>query len=676
MSLAFLNPLLLFGLAAVILPVLIHRLTRRKALRRNFSAVRLLLHSRNLIARPQRLKHLLLLALRITAVASLVLMAARPMLVRPGILAVSEEGTRVLILDNSASMGYSDSDGQRYQRAKEAAQAIIKNLQPTSNIFIMPTVIPSQRLGNAPDTKLHSGGDQGGSEEPTQAYSEVRREERRSDSAASCKGNEGIRMKAAWYGWMTKEAAAKYVASLPLSSAKGEPGSALSGALQKLKRVRGSKEIIIISDTAKSDWQRFNLAGIGTIPADVHLTFLRVGGKARDGNVAVKEVRLKEGDLVAGTPIRLEAIIANLSDQPTSTVVQLTMGNTRIGQTVLQFTGKEERSAYYDVRLDRPGSLQGQVRLSPDKLPSDDHVDFALNVREKIKVLVVDGDPRGSMRNSESYYVSLALQPRNAELSPFQPRVVSEKEYGDIDPKTYEALFLLNVAKPQPSRMAALAEQGKHVFIFLGDRVLPEAYNSLPLFPWRLGEIRETDAQRPQHVTRIDDNDEALGQFSQGGKQSLEGAAIRKYFKIVAAPAKGLLTLENQDSLLLKSSFGKGKIFLYASSADADWNDLPLKAAYVSLIQGLVKEAAGLTRNGHPAYTSVGEPAIPSEESDLVKLSDDDVRTQFPGMQVQLKEYSKGPSDRLGAGSRELWVYLLGFLMLAIAIETGLANRL
>jgi hypothetical protein len=45
MSLAFLNPLFLFGLAAGILPVLIHRLTEKKAIPKKFSAVRLLLES-------------------------------------------------------------------------------------------------------------------------------------------------------------------------------------------------------------------------------------------------------------------------------------------------------------------------------------------------------------------------------------------------------------------------------------------------------------------------------------------------------------------------------------------------------------------------------------------------------------------------------------------------------
>ena len=130
MSLTFLNPLILLGLAAAALPILIHRLTHRKAVRRNFSAVRLLLHSQNLMARPQRLKHLLLLGLRVTAIAALVIMAARPMLVRPGLLAVGEGGAKVLLIDNSVSMGYKDAQGQRYERAKEAARHIINGLSP------------------------------------------------------------------------------------------------------------------------------------------------------------------------------------------------------------------------------------------------------------------------------------------------------------------------------------------------------------------------------------------------------------------------------------------------------------------------------------------------------------------------------------------------------------------
>ena len=89
--------------------------------------------------------------------------------------------------------------------------------------------------------------------------------------------------------------------------------------------------------------------------------------------------------------------------------------------------------------------------------------------------------------------------------------------------------------------------------------------------------------------------------------ESLKGASFQRYFKIEGS-TKNLLTLENKDPLLVEADLGKGKLFLFASSADLDWNDLPLKAAYLPLIQGLLKEAVGLTRDSLPAGIRFGEP--------------------------------------------------------------------
>src|SRR4030067_340777 len=111
MSFTFLNPLFLFGLAAGVLPILIHRLTQRKAIPRKFSAVRLLLQSQRVTARPQRLKELLLLALRILAILGIVFMMARPVLMRSGIAALPSGGAMVILLDNSLSIDFRELRG-------------------------------------------------------------------------------------------------------------------------------------------------------------------------------------------------------------------------------------------------------------------------------------------------------------------------------------------------------------------------------------------------------------------------------------------------------------------------------------------------------------------------------------------------------------------------------------
>ena len=56
---------------------------------------------------------------------SLVLMMARPVLTRRVLLATVESGNKILILDNSLSMGYREERGERYDLAKRAAKEVI-----------------------------------------------------------------------------------------------------------------------------------------------------------------------------------------------------------------------------------------------------------------------------------------------------------------------------------------------------------------------------------------------------------------------------------------------------------------------------------------------------------------------------------------------------------------------
>ena len=157
MSLSFINPLFLFALAAGILPILIHRLTRRKALTKKFSAVRLLIQSQQNMARPQRLKHFFLLALRILAVVTLVLLVARPILIQPGLLTMSGEGATVILLDNSASMGYRDEGGERFEAAKRAGKEILRNL--SGQVLVVPLVSSPGRISEKEEARWTGAGE-------------------------------------------------------------------------------------------------------------------------------------------------------------------------------------------------------------------------------------------------------------------------------------------------------------------------------------------------------------------------------------------------------------------------------------------------------------------------------------------------------------------------------------
>jgi len=654
MNLTFLNPLFLWGLPAVVLPILIHRLTQRKALQRKFSAVRLILQSQRITARPQRLKHLLLLALRILAVMSFVFLMARPVLTRPGLAALRGIGARAVIFDNSLSMGFGEDRGERFQLAKKAVREALGDFE--GQVAFFPTVEPPARPGS--DKKV---------------------------------------------GWMKPEDVLTEMDALPLSFGRGQTTSALGSAYQHLKDLKIPKQVLIVSDLARGDWEPLDLGKLGTV-SDADVTFLRIGRPERDPNACVKNVSLVEGEPVIGTPARLEVIVSNFSDRAQTALTQISLSGTKIDQKSIELKPGEDGKVYFELFFERSGWTDGEVRISGDRLPQDDVFYFVLNVREKLKVLVVDGDPKTSLRASGSYYVVSALRPGGFEGSPFLVRVVTEEEMAGIDLTRFDALFLLNVARVIPSRLSPFLDQGRPVFVFLGSRVSPEDYNALSFFPWRIMETKDSD-QRPERIAQVDSSHASLRSLTKEG-DSLKSASFYRYFKI-EGPSRNLLTLASQDPLLAEADVGRSKLLVFTSSANLDWNDLPLKAAFLPLIQGLLKETVGLSRDSLPAGSRVGEAFPekvrpiqlkgvqggagiyqffppsgevrrgvnpPYEESDLLKMGESELKKKFGTIDARVLDYEEGALRNRQEGRKELWPPLFALLLIVVAAEMVLAN--
>ena len=77
---SLINPLILFGLGLIAIPVILHFLLRSKPKKLLFPALRLIQQRRTMNVRRLRLRHIWLLLLRIGVIALLVLAIARPSL--------------------------------------------------------------------------------------------------------------------------------------------------------------------------------------------------------------------------------------------------------------------------------------------------------------------------------------------------------------------------------------------------------------------------------------------------------------------------------------------------------------------------------------------------------------------------------------------------------------------
>src|SRR5579862_8149929 len=124
---SFLTPLFLVGLGAVAVPILIHLIQRERKRVVQFPSLMFLQRIPYQSVRRRRIRHWLLLAMRLAALARVVLAFARPV-IQQGALAIAPAGGArevVILLDRSASMGY----GDHWQKARAAAHAVVAGLE-------------------------------------------------------------------------------------------------------------------------------------------------------------------------------------------------------------------------------------------------------------------------------------------------------------------------------------------------------------------------------------------------------------------------------------------------------------------------------------------------------------------------------------------------------------------
>jgi hypothetical protein len=221
-------------------------------------------------------------------------------------------------------------------------------------------------------------------------------------------------------------------------------------------------------------------------------------------------------------------------------------------------------------------------------------------------------------------------------------------------------------------------------------------------------DIQEKEGLKPERIGQIDFSHDALKGFSASGGESLKSALFGRYLPI-EGNGKNLLTLESGFPLLAQANIGQGKLYLFTSSADLDWNDLPLKAGYLPLIQGLLKEATAMGKDsslqsgrygsepegnippvqvrgeqgGLGVYKFFGETGeswrgvnLPPEESNLAKMTEGEVGRKFGSLSVKVAQFKEGGTGNLRGGRKEAWPYLLGFLLVVLSVEMGVAGRI
>jgi hypothetical protein len=583
----FVNPALVAGLAAAALPLLIHLLNRQRHKPVRWAAMRFVLAAYRKTRRRVELENLLLLLLRMGAVALLALALARPFTGRDSPLAGLTDTRKdvVVVLDASASMGQREGVESVFERARERARALGRGLSGAhgdrlrlilagGHPRLLSWTSPEQALAllDALETPTCEPLDLAG------ALAEVLRLARETQSGGA--SNLEVHLLTD----MQRRAFLPYEGA----ETKDDPGSrALDEVLDGLR-----------------------LLAVRVVVEDL------CGGERVPPNVSVESVRALGEIYAAGLPSDIAVALANHGAQARSGVrVALAVDGERRPSQLVDLEPRSSAEAVFSVTFGKSGEHLVVATVEGDRLALDNERAQVFAVPDSLRVLLVDGDPAGVIDEDEVGLLRAVLDPSGDDSSaggsgpaPFQPALVHAEEFGatELSLANFDAVWIANldrVTQPVAERLEQFVSAGGLLVISCGDAMDLSAWNQRLykadgdcLLPAELGRKLEVPLRSEAHwrVASFDAEHPALAFFAdERFKLLLTEAPV--YAVVGTQPLPRTRVLAQLDdpaksALLLERAYARGRVILWTTSVDNAWTRIPdSPATLVPLVHELLR---------------------------------------------------------------------------------------
>jgi hypothetical protein len=615
----FVTPALIGGAALIALPIVLHLIMRRETKLLTFPALRFVQQRRLLNQHRLRLRQLLLLALRCAIIVLLALALARPTLRGSG--GTGKEGAAVataLVFDNSLRMQYEQESQTRWQKAKDLATWVVKQLP-----------------ADAPVTVVDRGGRQRGQDLNRDAAE--MRIERLEPSAAVRPMEDTLRDATRWLASKKDFRGEVYV--FTDLSAEAWPSAAVSEFAKSLDALPGANVYLI--DVGVLDPQE---RGLGP---------LKLSGErvATTGMLQLSTELMRTGAAGKEAETTVELYVADRANNPEKRGQQVVANTAQTAPVEFSLSGLQ------------PGTHQGFVRImGSDPLSCNDVRYFTIDVRPPSKVLLL------GEKADDTIFLRESLAPTAATgiaQSEFSCDVRTFGEIGGLKLADYGAVFLVNpppLAKGAWDALAEFAEAGGGVGISLGRNARREEMSSgeaQRLLPAKLRwQSNDTTYLRPVAVEHPALRD--LATVTDNAPWS--EFPVFKYWELEpgAEPAELISTFANGKPAIVERRIGAGRVVMMTTSisdyASADaWNLLPTAPdpwPFIALANGIARylTGAGQTQLNYLAGQTVVLPLTPDEQVSSYVL-------QLPDASAMRQTLAAGQHDLSIASTEELGNY-------------------
>ena len=678
----FVAPFILAGLAALAVPVLIHLIQRERKRVVEFPSLMFLRKIPYQSVRRRRVRDWALLAMRLAALALIVLAFARPFFKRDSLAAAAQNGAReaVILVDASYSMEY----GDRWQRARTAAREAIAGLGPGDRASLV-------FFSSGADVAVRSAGDRG-------------------------------RLDAALAAATTGPGATRFAPALKLA------GSLL--AESALPR----REVILISDFQRRGWEQTPGRDDVKLPERTALTPVNVAS-GETANLSVTPVSLQRTRFENHDRVAVTAGVVNHGPKPlTGVTLAIEIDGQSIQSQSTTVAAGGSSSVTFAPFTVASRNMRGTVKLPDDALKRDNVFHFVVSPSEPVRVFVITR--AGAER--QSLYLARALPIGEAPRVELAARTPAS--FSDADARQ-AAVIILNDVQVQDDlgdRLARFVRDGGGLLIATGPEATWPA-RLADVVPGLPGDLIDRTMTPPARLGGLEYSHPVFELFRAPRSGDFSAARFYRYRSTLQPSGQVLARFDDGTPALLERKAGAGRVLMWTSALDLDWNDMPVKPVFLPFVHTLTKyladyaEApASLTvgqvipaprkasargtagnRGGTIAIAPSGTRVSVETEDGALELNEQgfyDVRTQGAGADsatalaanVDLTESDLAPldprelaaavagraagefaglgaarpSDEAQARAQRLWWYLLVAGGLLLAGETLLSNRL
>jgi hypothetical protein len=525
----FLNPFILFGLAAAAIPILLHLLNLRKLKTIDFSTLRFLKELQKTSIRKLKAQQIILLILRTLIVIFSVLAFSRPTIksTLPSI-GTHAKSSIIVVLDNSLSMDITDEDGNRFSKAKKLTSEILGALEEGDEMAFIP-------------------------------LSSLIKNRKRSFSRN--------------FAWLKEEI--DHCSVNPATASLNDGLRAAQGLLDASLHV--NKEIYILTDLQQQEIHSLELDSI-ILFDDKTSVFLLPSLESKnsiDQNISIDTAIFISRVYAKDKPVELQTKLYNSSVSDAKGIIVSVLFN---GERVAQRTVDIGAGSYVNVSLQgiphTTGLIKGEIQIENDVLESDNHRYFSFIISSAPKVALIGNQ-------LETDFISLSIAPHASLLKSYSANQSASVHFEDFD----ILILATTLSQTEMQRIDAYIQNGGSILFFPSSTesiaVQQQFFSGMGLGPIIFQEFSESN---PGICISADRQHPILqGVFKGFNSESGLGDSPKIIKALCTQAGQSIISMQG-GSFLNEIRRGEGKVMYCAVPPSPAWSSFPFTGLMPTII--------------------------------------------------------------------------------------------